>query len=87
MYNQITCVLTTLNNYPMKKTFLTISTLGLLLAASCNQEPKMPTEAEIAQKVQDKYGAELNTLKELKKMQCDETLNQKVSERLTPSAN
>ena len=39
----------------MKKTFLTISTLGLLFAASCNQEPKMPSEAEIAQKVQDKY--------------------------------
>ena len=66
----------------MKKTFLTISTLGLLFAASCNQEPKMPSEAEIAQKVQDKYGAELNTLKELKQMQCDESINQKVSERL-----
>lgn len=70
----------------MKKALLIISPLALFLVASCNQEPKMPTEAEIAQKVQDKYGAELNTLKELKKMQCDETLNQKVSERLTPAA-
>ncbi len=66
----------------MKKIVLTISTLGLLCATSCNQEPKMPTEAELVQKVQDKYGAELSTLKELKKMQCDESINQQVSERL-----
>ena len=69
----------------MKKTFLTISTLGLLFAASCNQEPKMPSEAEIAQKVQDKYGAELKNLQDLKKLQCDESINQKVSERLANS--
>jgi len=67
----------------MKKTFAMMSSMMLLLITSCNQEPKMPTQEEITQKVQDKYGAELNTLKELKKMQCDETLHQKVSERLT----
>lgn len=71
----------------MKRTILILAVMGLIMTTSCNQEPKMPTDAEIAQKVQDKYGAELNTLKELKKMQCDETLNQKVSERLTPAAN
>jgi hypothetical protein len=69
----------------MKKTFLTISIIGLFIASSCNQEPKMPSEEEIGQKVQDKYGAELNTLKELKKMQCEESINQKVSERLAAS--
>ena len=46
----------------------------------------MPTEEEIAQKVTDKYGAELTTLQELKQMQCNETMNQKVSERLTAAA-
>lgn len=70
----------------MKKIFVMMSSAVVLLAVGCNQEPKMPTEEEIAQKVQDKYGAELNTLKELKKMQCDETLHQKVSERLTSTA-
>ena len=64
-------------------------TAVILAVVSCKQEPKMPTDAEIAQKVQDKYGAELSTLKEYKKMQCNETLNQQVSERLaaTKSTN
>lgn len=68
----------------MNKKILFISAaLSIIVAnTSCKQEPKMPTEAEISQKVQDKYGAELSTLKELKKMQCEETMNQKVSERL-----
>jgi membrane carboxypeptidase/penicillin-binding protein PbpC len=69
----------------MKKTNLIAMLLaGAMLATiSCKQEAPMPTEAEIAQKVEDKYGAELTTLKELKKMQCDETKNQEVSKRLT----
>lgn len=66
----------------MKKLILLSVSGALLLAIGCKQEPKMPTEEEIAQKVQDKYGAELNTLRELKKMQCDETFDHKVSERL-----
>jgi hypothetical protein len=41
--------------------------MGLIMTKSYNQEPKMPTDAEILQKVQDKYAAELNTMKELKK--------------------
>jgi len=69
----------------MKKTILILAGMGLIMTTGCNLEPKMPTDAEIAQKVQDKYGAELSTLKELKTMQCDETLNQKVSERLAPA--
>lgn len=68
----------------MKKKIFYVSAVFMAITAisSCKQEPKMPTDAEIAQKVQDKYGAELNTLRDLKKMQCDETLNQKVGERL-----
>lgn len=66
----------------MKNTIITCGLFGLLSALSCKQEPVMPTDAEIAQKVQDKYGAELNTLKELKQMQCNESMNQQVSERL-----
>ena len=69
----------------MKKTFFTISTLGLLFTSSCNQEPKIPSEAELTQKVHDKYGAELKNLQDLKKLQCDESINQKVSERLANS--
>lgn len=69
----------------MKKTIILMAGLSLMMTTSCNQEPKMPTDEEIAQKVQDKYGAELNTLKELKKMQCDESINQQVSERLAAS--
>lgn len=70
----------------MKKSLFTILSLGLILVSSCNQESKLPSDEEIAQKVQDKYGAELNTLKELKKMQCEETLNQQVSERLSAAS-
>lgn len=69
----------------MKKTIILMAGMSLMMTTSCNQEPKMPTDEEIAQKVQDKYGAELNTLKELKKMQCDESINQQVSERLAAS--
>lgn len=69
----------------MKKTIILMAGLSLMMNTSCNQEPKMPTDEEIAQKVQDKYGAELNTLKELKKMQCDESIHQQVSERLAAS--
>ncbi|MBL7789877.1 MAG: hypothetical protein JNL75_08650 [Chitinophagales bacterium] len=69
----------------MKRTIILMAGLSLMMTTSCNQEPKMPTDEEIAQKVQDKYGAELNTLKELKKMQCDESINQQVSERLAAS--
>lgn len=67
----------------MKKKILFVSSLLALGIISCNQEPKMPTDEEIAQKVTDKYGAELSTLQELKQMQCNETMNQQVSERLT----
>lgn len=71
--------------FKMKKS--TIYTLLLVAATlsvvSCKQEAVMPSDAEIAQKVQDKYGAELSTLKELKKMQCEETLNQEVSKKLS----
>lgn len=67
----------------MKKKILFISSVLALGIISCNQEPKMPTDEEIAQKVADKYGAELSTLQELKQMQCNETMNQQVSERLT----
>lgn len=66
---------------------ISILCCGMVLAlTSCKQEPKMPTDEEIAQKVQDKYGAELTTLQELKTMQCNETLNAKVAERLAASA-
>lgn len=71
--------------FKMKKS--TIYTLLLVAATlsvvSCKQEAVMPSDAEIAQKVQDKYGAELSTLKELKKMQCEETMSQEVSKRLS----
>lgn len=70
----------------MKKKILFASSLLALGIISCKQEPKMPTDEEIAQKVTDKYGAELTTLQELKQMQCNETLNQKVSERLAAAA-
>lgn len=65
----------------MKKKIIFCALLGLGLY-SCKQEPKMPTDEEITQKVMDKYGAELKTLEELKTMQCNETLNAKVAERL-----
>jgi hypothetical protein len=72
----------------MKK--LTIYTfligVAMLSVVSCKQEAPMPSDAEIAQKIQDKYGAELSTLKELKKMQCDETIHQEVSKRLTEAS-
>jgi hypothetical protein len=69
----------------MKKTKIIAMLVGaaLLSHISCKQEAPMLTDAEIAQKVEDKYGAELSTLKELKKMQCDETIHQEVSKRLT----
>jgi len=72
----------------MKKKILYASAILMAVTAisSCKQEPKMPTDAEIAQKVQDKYGAELKNLSDLKKMQCDETMNQQVSERLAAAA-
>jgi hypothetical protein len=46
----------------------------------------MPSADELAQKVQDKYGEELTTLKDLKKMQCNEAMSQQVSERLAAAA-
>lgn len=69
----------------MKKSIIALSiiAIGTLAIQSCKQEPKMPTEAEIAQKVTDKYGAELNNLKDLRKMECEATINQKISEKLT----
>lgn len=70
----------------MKKIILSVSAISMMLL-SCNQQPAMPTDAEIAQKVQDKYGAELSTLRELKQMQCNETINQQVSERLAAAAS
>lgn len=71
----------------MKKTTIYTFLIGfaMLATVSCKQEAAMPSEAEIAQKMQDRYGAELTTLKELKKMQCDETMNQEVSKRLSES--
>jgi hypothetical protein len=70
----------------MKKNILFVSSILALSILSCKQEPKMPSDEEIAQKVTDKYGAELTTLQELKQMQCNETLNQKVSEQLAATA-
>lgn len=72
----------------MKKTLIALSfiAMGTLAIQSCKQEPKMPSEEEIAQKVTDKYGAELNTLKDLRKMECEATINQKVSEKLAADA-
>lgn len=66
----------------MSKKILALSIVALGLLGSCKQDAAMPSDAEIAQKVQDKYGAELTTLQELKKMQCDESIDMKVSERL-----
>lgn len=68
----------------MKKINIITMLMGaaLITTLSCKQEAAMPTEAEIAQKVEDKYGAELSTLKELEAMKCNETLNQEVSKRL-----
>ena len=69
----------------MKKQII-ILFASMSILASCNQEPQMPSADELAQKVQDKYGAELTTLKDLKKMQCNETMSQQVSERLAAPA-
>ncbi len=60
--------------------------MTLLALASCKQEPTMPSDAEITQKMTDKYGAELQNLKDLRQSQCNETLNQKVGERLAAAA-
>jgi hypothetical protein len=69
----------------MKKQIITLfATISIL--TSCNQEPQMPSADELAQKVQDKYGEELTTLKDLKKMQCNEAMSQQVSERLAAAA-
>ncbi len=65
----------------MKKQII-ILFASLSVLADCNQEPQRPSADKLTQKVQDKYGADLTAIKDLKKMQWYEAMSQQVSERL-----
>ena len=50
----------------MKKQII-ILFASLSVIAGCNQEPQRLSADKLTQKVQDKYGADLTTIKDLKK--------------------
>lgn len=52
------------------------------LTISCNEGPTYPSDEELAQKVTDKYGAELDNLKELREMECETTIDDRIEEKL-----
>lgn len=60
--------------------------VATILVTSCNQEPKYPSQEELSQKVQDKYGAELNNLRELRTMECEQGMSDKINAKLNEAA-
>lgn len=69
----------------MKKiSIIPIALVALMsLAISCNEGPKYPSDEELSQKVTDKYGAELSNLRELREMECETSIDDRIEAKLT----
>lgn len=67
----------------MKNSLFLLSILLLCSAiCSCEQKPKEPTAEEIEAKVTERYGEALKTQIQMREMECEATIDAKVSEKL-----
>ncbi len=60
---------------------------GMALVISCQQGPKFPSDEEMTQKMNDKYGAELANLRELRQMECEKVMSDKINAKLNETTS